>query len=97
MRDLPYPDYELLCRYWAEEPWGPWRDNMHAAMIAAEVRHVRNPKSTVKATDFLLVHPERKRRGNLKAFVEALRAMAGGVRKHVSERKPRKRSSRRKK
>lgn len=97
MRALPADDYELLERYFAEEPWGPWRDNMHAAIIAAELRHLRNPKSTAKHSDFLLVHPERRRRGNLKALVDALRAMAGGRRKHVSEVKPRKRSRRRKK
>lgn len=95
VRALPSDDYELLERYFAEEPWGPWRDNMHAAIIATEIRRMRNPKTTAKSSDFLLVHPERRRRGNLKALVDALRAMAGGQRKHVSEVKPRKRSSRR--
>lgn len=30
-------------RFWLEEPWGPWRDNLHAAIIsrAALAPHVR--------------------------------------------------------
>lgn len=34
---MPNSQYELLQRYWTEEPWGPWRDNLHAAIVASEV------------------------------------------------------------
>lgn len=34
--ELPASEAELLERYWLEEPWGPWRDNLHAAIIARE-------------------------------------------------------------
>lgn len=30
-------EFDLLCRYWEEEPWGPWRDNLHAAIISRAV------------------------------------------------------------
>lgn len=32
--ELPASEAELLERYWLEEPWGPWRDNLHAALIS---------------------------------------------------------------
>jgi hypothetical protein len=43
----------------------------------------------------MLMNPERRRLGNLKGFVETLKAMAGGIRKHISEVKRPKRKKRR--
>lgn len=52
-------DYDLLQRYWAEEPWGAYRDNVHAAIIAREIR-----RGTVKGAhaikDFLLQTAEKR-------------------------------------
>jgi hypothetical protein len=28
----------MMVRYWEAEPWGAWRDNIHAALVAREVR-----------------------------------------------------------
>lgn len=48
---MPATDYDLLARYWREEPWGPWRDNLHAAIIARAVikagGHFKEPKLDV--------------------------------------------------
>ena len=35
--------YDRWQRYWIEEPWGPWRDNLHAAIISRAVQepHMR--------------------------------------------------------
>jgi hypothetical protein len=90
--DLPAQDVDLLARYWLHEPWGPWRDNLHAAMIAREVF-----KSTLKPSarrghklePWMVIFEGKRRKQNVAAFAEALRGMAGGVRKHVSEVKPR--------
>lgn len=35
---MPATDFDLLALYWRHEPWGPWRDNLHAALIAREIR-----------------------------------------------------------
>lgn len=35
VRTLPVSDVQLLTLYWQEEPWGPVRDNMHAALSAS--------------------------------------------------------------
>lgn len=47
-------------RYWVEEPWGPYRDNLHAALIAREVRRpqVRKGGQPPKLDDFMVVNPE---------------------------------------
>lgn len=83
--DLPAPDYDLLVRYYAEEPWGAWRDNMHAAMIAREVRRIRWPKTTSNLAQWMLVHPARRAAGHVADFKSLLVSMAGGIRKHVSQ------------
>lgn len=96
MLQLPATEVDLLMRYWAEEPWGPYRDNLHAAILAVEVRRTLTPKAKIELERFMITHPKRRARRNARALVETLKAMAGGVRKHVSEVKPRKRSPRRK-
>ncbi len=68
-------DYDLLQRYWHEEPWGAYRDNIHAAIIAREIR-----RGTVKGAhaikDFLLQVPERKAQEERSGFFGMFRAMA---------------------
>jgi hypothetical protein len=87
---MPARDYELMSRYWNEEPWGSWRDNIHAALIAAEVRRP-NVKQGVKVQldDFMLRHPEdreadllAKRRTANRNLYNALKAMATRKPKH---------------
>jgi len=57
--DIPARDFDLLQLYWAHEPWGPWRDNMHAAIISLNTLrpHLR-PGKRVSVEDFMLKHPE---------------------------------------
>jgi hypothetical protein len=53
-------DWNLLARYWDAEPWGPWRDNMHAALICRELRrpHLKDPTSPTPLDVFMLRDPE---------------------------------------
>lgn len=53
-------DFDLLARYWAHEPWGPWRDNMHAAIIAREIRrpHLKDPRKPTPLSEFILRDPD---------------------------------------
>lgn len=45
-------------RYWEEEPWGPWRDNVHIAMLAREIRRPQmQPYSRISLEQFMLVNP----------------------------------------
>lgn len=46
---------DLLIRYWDMEPWGPWRDNFHAAVISRAVyRTVTNDQVNL---DQFMFHP----------------------------------------
>lgn len=93
--ELPAGDLDLLTRYYSEEPWGSWRDNIHAAIIAREVRQGRARKGQrVKLDDFMVTAPETRRRRHLTGLVDALKAMGGGKRVHKSEYKPPKRGKR---
>lgn len=92
---MPVDDYDLLVRYWVEEPWGTWRDNAHAAIIAREVRRLGVKRGArVGMDDFMLVHPEKRGQTNVGNFVAFLKMMAGG--KPTSKPKKRPPSGRRK-
>jgi hypothetical protein len=73
-------DYDLLQRYWKEEPWGAYRDNVHAAIIAREIR-----RGTVKGVhalkDFLLQTDDRRAQDERGGFFGMFRAMATRKRK----------------
>jgi len=75
---LPLSDLHLLTRYWEEAPWGPWRDNLHAGLIAATVANtgLRKPRRQIHAKDFVLTPARRRRENGGKALLSALRAMA---------------------
>ncbi len=78
--ELGCSDYDLLQQYWAEEPWGAYRDNVHAAIIAREIR-----RGTVKGAhaikDFLLQTTERRAQEERGGFFGAFRSMVKGKRK----------------
>jgi phosphoenolpyruvate synthase/pyruvate phosphate dikinase len=78
---LSCADYDLLQRYWEEEPWGAYRDNIHAAIIAREIR-----RGTVKGAhaikDFLLKTDERRSQEERGGFFGMFRAMVTGKRKN---------------
>lgn len=64
-------------RYWDDEPWGPYRDNMHAAIIAREVRRPYMRRgTTTKIADFLIVNPLRRQREATGKFVDFLKMIA---------------------
>jgi len=84
VRDLPCDEWDLLVLYFETEPWGAWRDNFHAAMIAREVRRVWSKRNPPLKT-WWFENPVRRAAQNVAGFKMALVAMAGGIRKHVSE------------
>lgn len=78
VRTLPGSDVDLLARYWGEEPWGPWRDNLHAAIVATAVQNggFRRPKRSAEHRDFMLRPRGRSQRENRGSLLSALRLMA---------------------
>jgi len=69
-----YRKWEL---YWKAEPWGPFRDNLHAALIAREVRRPQMRKGArVELEPFLIREPGERQRDANKKLVGALMAMS---------------------
>lgn len=62
--------------YWLAEPWGAFRDNLHAAIVAAQVRALRMKKGTrISLEQFMVVDPRSRARENRAGFVALLRLM----------------------
>jgi hypothetical protein len=85
--ELPASEAELLQRYWLEEPWGPWRDNLHAAIIARETIKAGGYKAPTLDIFMLKTstqkHAEQRAAG--KGFVDMLKSIA--VRKRRAKKK----------
>ncbi len=67
--------------FWACEPWGAWRDNLHAGLIAAEIRSQRRRRGQAAPTpkDFMLksaADAQDERIAGTPKTLAALRAMA---------------------
>lgn len=64
--------------YYAVEPWGQMRDNMHAGMLASILANQNRKRGARAMTyeDFLLVPASDKYRDNRKRFFGSLRALA---------------------
>ena len=68
-------------RFWSVEPWGPYRDNMHAGILAASMLapHVKKGKKPPTWRDFMLKDPataQRERKANTAHVLAQLKAMA---------------------
>lgn len=52
--------YAKWQRYWEEEPWGPWRDNLHIAVLAREMRRPQQrPLTSISLEQFFYRTPDR--------------------------------------
>lgn len=65
-------------QFYGEEPWGSYRDNIHAAIIASTMRNIFRKKGSrpVDWQTFMLVDKAEHKRSNLASFVSWMRAMA---------------------
>lgn len=84
MREL-----ERWARYWNEEPWGAYRDNLHAGLIISELLRPHLPEgANVKIEGFLL-RPKEDIDALAKAkLVASLSAMASTAERKRRRRKP---------
>ena len=69
--------YEWM-QFWQMEPWGPYRDNIHAGLIAATVANVYRKKNTQALTheDFMLVDPAEHKRRQTQKTLNWMKAVA---------------------
>jgi hypothetical protein len=75
---LTYREYAGWQQYYKQEPWGPWRDNVHAALIAREIRASRPSKGGQKLDleQFILTDKEGRREKSTAAAFGFLRMIA---------------------
>jgi hypothetical protein len=81
-------DVDLLARLWDHEPWGPWRDNMHAALICREIRrpYTNDPSKQIPLSVFMLRDPDeiqQERQEQQQTRVKQLFGFFGAVAKKV--------------
>ncbi len=86
IEEFSVTDIDLLSRYWNQEPWGSYRDNLHAAMIAREVRRTAF-KGQHKLEDFMVQQPKKdsgETGWNKDTVFGMFKALAGGIRKKAN-------------
>lgn len=71
-------DITDLLAYWQLEPWGPWRDNLHAAQIASILFNAHRGRNTKPSRpgDFFYRDPERVAANQRAAFWRGLDRLA---------------------
>ncbi|MDX2350406.1 MAG: DUF4035 domain-containing protein [Porticoccus sp.] len=72
-------EFTYLKQYYALEPFGASRDNLHSAQIAAIIANVnRNPKKTkpFKVSDFMWVDPKSRKDQETADFISNLQMRA---------------------
>jgi hypothetical protein len=72
--ELPGREFEAWSRYWNEEPWGPYRDNMHAAMLAVQfIRpHLKEGTKVPPIAEFMFRIPDEKPVSGFRSLVASL-------------------------
>lgn len=82
---LSSAEYQRWLLYWEVEPWGSFRDNIHAGQIASAIWNARPGKKQklAKATDFLLRDKEEAAAGTTKQALQSLRLLATKRRKRT--------------
>lgn len=85
-------------KYWDFEPWGAWRDNLHAAILAREIRrpHLRRG-SKIGIEPFMVKSPSTRRKESEQNLFTVLQTMAKGVSPAEAEKRRRKRKRKSKK
>ena len=74
---MPAREYFRWQRYWSEEPWGPYRDNRHAALIVRELLRPHVSQGTqIKLSDYIFEHPDIVAEREQRDAAAALFAMA---------------------
>jgi hypothetical protein len=96
-RSMTLRSYVGWQRYWEEEPWGPWRDNLHTAIIAREVRRSRvKPNTKIDMDQFMVRTPRDRKKSAEERVFAGLSAVATPVSAEEGMRRMKAAKSRRK-
>lgn len=75
---MPQRELDSWQLFWNEEPWGAYRDNMHAALIIANLLrpHMEDPARAVDLHAFMFENPLDRRERERQATALQLQARA---------------------
>lgn len=75
---MPSTEFDLWQQYWNQEPWGPYRDNLHTGIIAAMTYNMQRPKGKppLHAKDFVMVTREADSENKTASALNWFKAMA---------------------
>lgn len=75
--ELPESELQRWARYWSVEPWGPHRDNIHAAMLCVQVLRPYLPdNSKIGIDDFMLKDAKEIKQNKMAQLVSQMGAAA---------------------
>lgn len=79
-------------KYYDFEPWGPWRDNVHAAIIAREVRRTQSRRGArLTIEPYMVKSPTTRKKESEQNLFTLLKTTATSVTPAEAERRRRKR------
>lgn len=61
LKMMPARDWDLLRRYAAQEPFGPWRDNFNIAVVGAALFNLNRGKNDPRNPDHFMYKPPKPR------------------------------------
>ena len=74
---MPQREIDRWQRYWNEEPWGPYRDNLHTAMLICQLLRPHLKEGTqLSLQDFMFENPADRREREQTAAALKLDALA---------------------
>ncbi len=85
---MPAREFNEWARYWEEEPWGPYRDNLHAAMLCVETLrpHLSKGARVPEIENFMLRKANKK--SGFGEFVSMLNRRARAPKKAAARKVP---------
>lgn len=80
---MPARELDDWAAYWRIEPWGAWRDNLHAGLIASVIANAHRKPSTRALTyqDFMVTDRESHRKRQTEQSLAWMRSVAKPKRK----------------
>lgn len=84
-------------RFWDFEPWGPWRDNLHAGIIAREIRRGTSRRGAKLGLEpYMVKSPTTRRKEGEQNMFALLKTLSTGVTPAEAEKRRRQKRKKRK-
>lgn len=79
MDQCPASEFVAWQKYYRQEPWGPWRDNLHSALTIQAIYNAMTGKK-VKADEFMYRPPmtDAERHARIRAALDGMTTVTQG-------------------